>query len=261
MERLHALPNQSLWRTFTTDGDGSWIYRSLVAGNLIMMSDGSYNDNVALDVCSCAVVFRDRFSGDTARVSWVEKSNNYTADNYRAELLGGIAIQLLLKVATDGKYIPRDLRPQCGCDNSTVVWHGNHPRRPMPEKQAQADLLRYYKRLVRDAPYKCHMYHVYGHLDRLLPLEELEPEETANIECDEGADVALEEGVRTGVYIDRILPDEDMVVQVDGVKLSGPTLPTINRHWDAWRLESTITLKVFYTVISLMKLIGIAQSG
>jgi hypothetical protein len=73
LEQLHALPNQSLWRTFTTDGDGSWIYHSLIAGDLIMMSHDSYNDNVALDVCSCAVVFRDRVSGDTARVAWVEK--------------------------------------------------------------------------------------------------------------------------------------------------------------------------------------------
>jgi hypothetical protein len=109
--------------------------------------------------------------------------------------LGSIAIQLLLQVVREGKYIPRDLPPQCGCDNKTVVWHGNHPRRPMPEKQAQADLLRYYKRLVRDACYKCHMYHVFGHLDRLLTTEELEPEEVANIECDEGADVALADGV------------------------------------------------------------------
>jgi hypothetical protein len=66
MEHLHSLPNQSLWRTFTTDGDGSWIYRSLLAGNLIMMSDGSYNENIALDVCLCAVVFRNRFSGEAA---------------------------------------------------------------------------------------------------------------------------------------------------------------------------------------------------
>jgi hypothetical protein len=60
MEQLHSLPNQSLWRTFTKDGDGSsWIFCSLLAGNLIMMSDGSYNENIALDLCSCAVVFRD----------------------------------------------------------------------------------------------------------------------------------------------------------------------------------------------------------
>jgi hypothetical protein len=30
----------------------------------------------------CAVVFRDRFSGEAARVTWVETSDNHTADNY-----------------------------------------------------------------------------------------------------------------------------------------------------------------------------------
>jgi hypothetical protein len=99
-----------------------------MAGNLIAMSDGSYNDKIALDVCSCAVVLRDRVTNETARVSWVEKSDNHIADNYQSELLGAIAIQLLLKVASDGKYVPRDLRPQCGCNNLTMVWHGNRPR-------------------------------------------------------------------------------------------------------------------------------------
>jgi hypothetical protein len=101
----------------------------------------------------------------------------------------------------------------------------------MPEKQAQADLLRYYKRLVRDAPYKCHMDHVFGHLDRYLSLDELTTEELTNIECDEEADIALTDGVRRSHYIDRVLPVEDFVAQVDGQKLSGPTLPTINPHW------------------------------
>lgn len=180
------------------------------------MSDGSYNENIALDICSCAALFRDRVTGESAWVTWVEKGNVHTADNYRAELLGAIAIQLVLKVASDGKYIPRDLRPQCGGDNKTVVYHGNHPRHPMPEKQAQADLLRYYKWLVRDAPYKCHMYHVHGHLDRYLSLNDLTPEELANIECDKEADIALAEGVRCQRFIKRILPDEDFVVQVNG---------------------------------------------
>lgn len=75
------------------------------------------------------------------------------------------------------------------------------------------------------------MYHVYGHLDQYLSLDELTIEELTNIECDEEADIALVEGVRLGRYIDRVLPDEDFVVKVDGEKLSGPTLPAINHHW------------------------------
>ena len=42
MERVRAEPNQILWRTFVTDGDGSWIYESLLSNNLVMMSDGAY---------------------------------------------------------------------------------------------------------------------------------------------------------------------------------------------------------------------------
>jgi hypothetical protein len=130
----------------------------------------------------------------------------------------------------------------------------------MPEKQAQADLLRYYKHLVRDAHYKCHMYHVFGHLDKLLPLAELKPEELANIKCDKGADIALIEGVRSGVYIDRVLPDEDMVVQVEGVKMSGPTCRPLIVTGAGWRLVSTITIKVHCIVLFLMRLIGTALS-
>jgi hypothetical protein len=74
------------------------------------------------------------------------------------------------------------------------------------------------------------MYHVFGHLDQYLSLDKLTPEELTNIECDEEADIALIDGVRRSHYIDRVLPDEDFVVQVDGQKLSGPTLPAINRH-------------------------------
>jgi hypothetical protein len=42
----------------------------------------------------------------------MKKSNYvYTADNYPAELLGGIALQLLVQVATDGKYISSEMNP------------------------------------------------------------------------------------------------------------------------------------------------------
>ena len=55
-----------------------------------------------------------------------------------------------------------------------------HPESPIKAKQPQADVLRYYKRLVRDAPFKCKMFHVYGHLDDLLAWDELTLEEQIN---------------------------------------------------------------------------------
>jgi hypothetical protein len=107
-----------------------------------MLSNGSYNQTIANDVCSCAAIILRSDTDDRAKVTWVECSNVHTADNYRSKLLGAIALQLLIKVALDGKYIIKDMHPRFGCHNKTVVFHGNHPYRPMPKKQAQADLLR-----------------------------------------------------------------------------------------------------------------------
>ena len=190
-----------------------------------MGSDGSYNESLANDVCSSASLIRCNQTGNSASVTWVERSNSHTADNYRAELLGAVALQIMVNTAIDGKYVSMDMRLRFGCDNRTVVFHGNHPRRPMPEKQAQADVLRHFKKLIRDSPCKHKMYHVYGHLDELLPLSELTPEEQVNLACDHLADAALIEGIETGRFIDRVLPDEDLVVTVDGNKISGPPLP------------------------------------
>ena len=177
INKILALPNQSLWRTLEVDGDGSWIYRGLLLNSLVLMSDGSYNEALANDVCSSASLIICRESGQRASVTWVEKSNAHTADNYRAELLGAVALQTLISTAVSDKYVSMDMAPRFGCDNKTVVHHGNHPRRPMPEKQSQADVLRHLKQLIRDAPYKARMYHVYGHLDQLLAWSELTLEE------------------------------------------------------------------------------------
>ena len=101
----------------------------------------------------------------------------------------------------------------------------------MPEKQAQADILRHFKKLVRDAPCPIKFFHVFGHLDQLLAWEELTLEERANVECDKLADTALVDGVESGVYIDRVLPHEELVVTVGDEKISGSSTVAIYRHW------------------------------
>ena len=231
LDRLRSLPNQSLWKTFVVDGDGSWIYEGILRNSLIFMSDGSYDEKRAPDVCSCSAMIRCKISGHTASVTWVEHSDRFSADNYRAELLGAIALQLLIKVACDGKYISPVMRPRIGCDNVGVVFHGNHPWRPIAAKQMQADLLRYYKELVRTSPIKLSFYHVHGHLDKFLTLEQMTPEERLNCVCDKMAGMALDHGLSSCDYISRIFPGEDLVVLLEGQKSTGSYERTISRAW------------------------------
>jgi hypothetical protein len=76
------------------------------------------------------------------------------------------------------------------------------------------------------------MFHIFGHLGDLLPWDELTLEEQINEECDHLAGEALAFGAEQNDFmIDRIFPDEDLVVTVDGQKISGATAPAITRHW------------------------------
>lgn len=78
----------------------------------------------------------------------MEKSDNKTASNYRGEILGAIATQLLIKFAIEGRDITGHKPIVLVCDNMGVVKHGNEPKNPLSEKQCQADLLGFLKNLI-----------------------------------------------------------------------------------------------------------------
>ena len=109
---------------------------------------------------------------------------------------------MILHAACDGKYISPSVRPEIGCDNKGVIHHGKYPRRPLPAKQSQADVLRYYQELVKTCPFKYKFYHVHGHLDLLIPYDELSPAEQVNCDCDALAGEALSRAVESGDFID-----------------------------------------------------------
>ena len=71
------------------------------------------------------------------------------ADNYQAEILGGILIQLVLRAASqtpNSVYEPVDI----DCDNQGVVTHGNTSTCVLKAKQQQADILHSFKKLVTE---------------------------------------------------------------------------------------------------------------
>jgi hypothetical protein len=148
-EVLQSWGNNSLWLSLQTDKENEeWIFCGLVRGLLIIGHDGSYMPCLANNICSCAVVLHCMDTGYYADLTWVERSSKARADNYRAEIFGGVGAQLLVKAAVTGRHVAGSHIPHYGCDNMGIVIHGNHCRRPMLEKQAQADILRLFKSLM-----------------------------------------------------------------------------------------------------------------
>jgi hypothetical protein len=75
------------------------------------------------------------------------------------------------------------------------------------------------------------MYHVHGHLDELIAYEDMTPTEHLNCDCDKLAGEALHHAIASGCHISRHLPDEDLVVILDGENVTGSYEKAITRNW------------------------------
>jgi hypothetical protein len=103
---------------------------------------------VANDICSCAAVFYCSHKTKYAEVTWAEKSAKQLVENYWVEILGGCCAQLFVKAAIMRKNVCGFAVPKFGCNNMGVVVYGTQHQRPLLEKQARSDVLRYLKNLV-----------------------------------------------------------------------------------------------------------------
>ena len=128
----------------------------------------------------------------------VEKSSS--ADNYRGEILGGLMVQLVLRVATPRKSLPYQA-PLIHCDNNGVVMHGNEPSRSLKEKQAHADVLQMLKQHVHDNPFESKYKWVKAHQDDTLDWDNMTRLEQLNCRVDKLAKKTLIASVITQDYI------------------------------------------------------------
>ncbi len=229
---LTSWDNPSLWKHLRIDGnDEGWIFRGLMRGSMTIGHDGSYMPMVANNVCSCAVVFYCSHEDKYADVTWVERSTKKSADNYRAEILGGCCAQLVVKAAISGRNMSGAAKVRYGCDNMGVVLHGTHHKRPLLEKQAQSDVLRYFKQLVGSSRIRGEIHHVYGHTDEHLRRDQMTPAQQVNVRADELASSALMEAVRTQQFIKSLFPSEGVSLMIGETRITGSPKSTITHLW------------------------------
>lgn len=225
---LRSMPNQSLWKHFSYDDDGSWIHRGLIMGSLDIVHDGSYMSHVSTEVCSAAVMIRCSITQKQAKISVAEKSR--CADNYRGEILGGLVIQLILRAASarrSSPYHPADIY----CDNMGVISHGNDPSRPLQEKQSQADVLRSYKQLIIENPFDVRYHWVEGHARERKGWKNCTRHERMNDKVDELAKRALIAAYVSDDYVESVFPFEQIVVSTADEKITGSVRTALVRHW------------------------------
>ena len=140
----------------------------------------------------------------------MERSTKCSAGNYGTEILGGCCAQLIVKAAIAGRGVLGSATPCFGCDNMGVVLHGTNYRCPLLEKQAQSDVLQYFKQLISESQIECTMVHVHGHMDKHLRQDQLTPLQRVNIQADEFTLSALMAALAAQTFFKDLFPSKGL---------------------------------------------------
>eukprot|EP00984_Skeletonema_dohrnii_P019120 scaffold9073_cov180-Skeletonema_dohrnii-CCMP3373.AAC.7 len=134
------------------------------------------------------------YSSSTYTIAFAEESDN--ADNYRGEWLGSIgALQVLLAVIS----------------TTSVSLDA------IPPVHAHCDNMEY--------------HHVKGHLDKVLRWDKLTRVQRENCIVVSFARSSLLDAFLDDTYISSIFPHEQVVVKVDGKRVTGSPSTAIGRAW------------------------------
>jgi hypothetical protein len=211
--------------------DGSWLLHALLRGSLVIVHDGSFMAQLSSQACSCAFVLYCTYTEKRAIGSFAEMSDN--ADNYRGEWLGCIgALRVLVAVLLTSSVSLESIPPvQAHCDNMGVVSHNKNLTRSLPDKQAQADLIRLCREYRRRLGFPVEYHHVDGHLDKVLRWDQLSPVQRENCLMDAVAKSALLDSVVNDDYINSVFPHEPVLVKVKGQRITGSPSAAIGRAW------------------------------
>ena len=128
-----------MWEDLRLTEDLEWIVESLQNKSLVCVTDGLYDKQRAPDVCSAGWIMKCRRTGRQISGSLVEVSPS--AGSYRGEMLGMLAIRLLL-LAVEEYFgaITKDNR--ICCDNKEAIFTFEKKSKRVIAGKSNADIWR-----------------------------------------------------------------------------------------------------------------------
>jgi hypothetical protein len=94
MDVLQSWGNTWLWENISMAGGYDWLLEAITDGSLLAVTDGSYIRELYPNLCSAAFVLECKKGQGCLIGSFLESLR--VANTYRGELLGLMAVQLIL---------------------------------------------------------------------------------------------------------------------------------------------------------------------
>ena len=199
-----------------------WMITALKAGNLVGVTDGSYNRSRNAFVCGAGWILMDMTTGERLAGSFSEYSSS--AGSYRGELLGLCAINVLLLALSKAGEITNRPQITVWCDNKGAVNRASDNSRRIKSGRSCADILRVLRTIRMELPLAATFLHVDSHMDDKLTWEQLSLEQQLNCHCDSLAKASILQHLsdrRSGAHPpQRLLPKEAAGIFIHGQKIT-----------------------------------------
>ena len=215
LEFLYEWGGTWMWRDLRGNTDPEWIRQALEKGTLICATDGSYDRKKAVNLSGAGWVIRCSDSKQMLSGALVERSQ--AAGSYRGELLGMLAIRLLL-LAVEEYHNSYGDGTRIYCDNKSALFTFSSNKDRIASGSKHADIRRVLRTIRRRSRSNFLQQHVRAHQDIGRQRRHLSLEARLNCLCDDLAKGVVVDGLLNGLNETHQLPLESAWVIIDGQK-------------------------------------------
>jgi len=231
MEVLHSWGSVWLWDNLKISGGLDWVYDAIRDESLISVCDGSFLRQLYPNLCSAALVLECTKGRGRLVVSFVEKSS--TANAYRGELLGLMAVHLLLLAFNMVRpNLTGSVHLYTDCLGALKRVRDLSPDR-IPSRCCHADILKNILVNSSNLSFTRYFSHVKAHQNDEDEWINLTRPSQLNCGCDAAAKNILQQTDPPEFLCQKAFPLEPIILSIGGNKITSETSSLIRfeTHW------------------------------
>ncbi len=214
-----------LWEYMSVEGGTDWIAQAITAGSLVAVTDGSYIRQIYPNLCSAAFVLE--CAHGQGRLVGLFKEASKAANAYRGELLGLMAIHLILvSMNRVHKSLSGNVKVVSNCLGALQQVTYLPPYR-IPSRCKHSNILKNILVNCQDLTFSIHYSHVKAHQDDTTLFDKLSRSLQLNCICDHLAKQRLADGVLEPKGGSKVFPLGPIRIFVGGEKLLSETGPLL----------------------------------
>ena len=171
-----------MWKSLRILGNDEWIKEAIEKGTLVVVTDGSYMRDMYPDICSAAFILE--CSKGSGRIIGSFSDQSITANAYRAELMGLLAIHLILKAANEiWPNLNGKVRIYSDCLGA-LGRVADLPPHKIPSRCSHSDILKIILVNCTTLSFTLQYEHVKAHQDDNKDFSKLTRAAQLNVHCD-----------------------------------------------------------------------------